>query len=187
MGFRLHSKSKDRRYRDEERREMREMFGEKRYKSPKVAKIAYNRLYVPEEEPPKWYKESSLTQDREDAVKQASNIIRRGEAQYARVYRQWTEDGIMWGVETYPRIIPWYVKEGLVKDEYEEETENRKKKNVITKAKRPFGKKAGTKLQSFYGIKTDIGGKAGNMLQSIYRVKTVSSAKPKRKVIKRRK
>lgn len=62
----------------------------------------------------------------------------------------------------------------------------RKKKTAGSKTKRPFGKKAGSKLQSFYGIKTDIGGKAGNMLQSIYRVKTATRAKPKRKVTKRK-
>lgn len=67
----------------------------------------------------------------------------------------------------------------------EEDDELRRKKSSTPKTKRPFGKKAGSKLQSFYGIKTDIGSKAGSMIQSIYRVKTVSS-KPKRKVTKRK-
>lgn len=126
-----------RREENDREREFAKEYGFEKHKSPSVAKLALNRLYIPKEEPPKWYPGTSLHPFREDAVREAADIIRNKEAQYAKVYREWTEDGVMWGVKTYPRIIPWYVKEGLVKDD----VEDRKKKSSKAKPKRKPVKK----------------------------------------------
>lgn len=59
----------------------------------------------------------------------------------------------------------------------------RKKKGM----RRPFGRKAGGKIQSFYGVKSNIGKNAGNMLTGIYRDKKGSKVKPKRKIVRKTK
>lgn len=59
----------------------------------------------------------------------------------------------------------------------------RKKKGM----RRPFSRKSGGKLQSFYGVKSNIGKNAEGMLTGIYRKKKGTKAKPKRKVIKKSK
>lgn len=124
-----------------------------------VAKIALNRMAIPKEEPPKWYPGDSLSHFREDAVKNAYYHIRNGDVQYAKVYKVGTEDGVMWGIKTYPKIVPWYVKEGLVNDT------DRKKRGKKTKAKRP------SKIESFYGVKTNTGKNAERLLKTVYRKK----------------
>jgi hypothetical protein len=60
----------------------------------------------------------------------------------------------------------------------------RKKKSTKSKSKRPLSKKSGEKLQSFYGVKTNVGKKAKSMLTSIYREKKTTT-KPKRKIVKK--
>ena len=185
-------------------------------KPKKVAKIAYNRLYVPSEEPPKWYKESSLTSERTDAVKDAANLLRSGKVQYAKVYKVGTEDGIMWGVKTYPRVVPWYVKEGLVPDDEEGQNEEypdyggriytmngvthslRKKTPTETKIKRAINK-TDKKLKQIYGL-DNVVQKAEKTLATKTKKKNLDSKtkktlatavprkkKPVKKVVKRRK
>jgi hypothetical protein len=67
---------------------------------------------------------------------------------------------------------------------FHELTEMRKKKSTKSKSKRPLSKKSGEKLQSFYGVKTNVGKKAKSMLTSIYREKKTTT-KPKRKIVKK--
>jgi hypothetical protein len=150
----------------------------------KVAKIAYNRIYIPEEEPPKWYPQNSLTQVREDAVKEAANIIRKGEATHAKVYKVGTEDGVMWGVKTYPKIIPWYVKEGLIP---EDEDKDRKKKSTKPKSKRVKKSVLETFLPTTTKIKS-MKDKAEAKIKSVYSPVTLNlrKKKPKKVVVKRK-
>lgn len=126
------SRSGQREWKDKSRLYAREHGYPEHYKPESIAKLPLNRLYVPEEEPPKWYRShTSLHQYREDALREAADIIRNKEAQFVRLYEQGTEDGWMWGVETYPKLQPWYVRNGEVKD-----TEERKKKSAKPTPKR---------------------------------------------------
>lgn len=171
------SRSKEREERDDESRWAREE-GFSKPKHSKVAKIAYNRLYVPSEEPPKWYKDSSLTSEREDAVKSAANLLRTGAVQYAKVYREWTEDGVMWGVKTYPRVIPWYIKEGLVPDN----EEDRKKTTSRATVRREFKQKPSFTLTPIGDEYSDYDGRIYTKDGTAYslRKKTSTQSKIKR-------
>lgn len=53
--------------------------------------------------------------------------------------------------------------------------------------RRPFSRQSGGKLQSFYGVKSNVGKNAENMLTGIYRGKKGSKTKSKRKVTKKTK
>jgi hypothetical protein len=131
------SRSGQRKWKDQTGLDARERGYPVHYKSESVSNIALNRLYVPKEEPPKWYRShTSLHPFRKDALREAADIIQNKEAQFVRLYEQGTEDGWMWGVETYPKLQPWYVKNGEIKD-----TEERKKKPIKTPAKRKPVKK----------------------------------------------
>lgn len=63
----------------------------------------------------------------------------------------------------------------------------RGKKNSKGKTRRPFSKKSGEALQSFYGVKSNVGKNAETMLTDIYRKKKSSKSKSGRKVVKKSK
>lgn len=181
------SRSGQRKWKDEARLSAREDGYPEHYKPESVSKIALNRLYVPEDEPPKWYRShTSLHWFRKDALKEAADIIRNKEAEFVRLYEQGTEDGWMWGVETYPKLQPWYVRNGEVQD-----TEERKKKKSISKSKRATNTAVKVFLPTGNKIKS-MTNKAEEKIKSVYSPVTLNlrkkktATKPKRKIIKKK-
>jgi hypothetical protein len=146
-------------------------------------------------------KQEALTDDYDvnGAIIATGDEFEKG--RYRKIYLQNpknpNEAFVVTGTGTHIKIYPFgekresYRKIYMRPDDYEEIiAENgridrdRKKKTTSTKSKRPLSKKSGVKLQSFYGVKTNVGKKAESMLTSIYRKKKTAT-NPKRKITKR--
>lgn len=96
------SKKRDRTNKDKERMWAKKQGYNSKPKTNKPAKIALNRISLPKNEPQKWFKPTSYSSDRNEAIKEAANLIRRNEVQYVKLVKTRDEDGTWWGVATYP-------------------------------------------------------------------------------------
>jgi hypothetical protein len=94
----------ERKWRDDEQTSARKGGWGAKPKKKRPAKLALNALSLPKNEPPNWYSTGHYHSYKPDAIQEALRLKRKKMCEYAKIVIKRTEDGIMYGVSTYPEV-----------------------------------------------------------------------------------